>query len=200
MTDKELFLDLFLQEFNSMPEELMEMLLKENLKIIRTIKNKQVTKLTQSLPLHCQGVDKSISYKEEYFALDPEAPGDLTHTKPIRSVISGKEIDDTDWIKIVRKIHIIALKQGLSLKNLIELSSVKANVIQVDRKGEKGYHYLPEIDISIQGVDANRAWKIILHLAKNLNIPIEVYFEWKKGSNAGKKRKFIWKPKYIKMN
>jgi len=82
MTDKELLLDLFIQEINSVSEiELMETLLKENLKIIRTIKNKQFTKFSQPVPPHCQGVDKSISDKEEYLLLDPEAPADLLYVR-----------------------------------------------------------------------------------------------------------------------
>lgn len=68
-------------------------------------------------------------------------------------------------------------------------------------KGEKinsGFHYLPEVNISIQGVDSNLAWRNTLHLMKNLKMPIEIYFEWRDKEGAaypGEKGKFIWNTK-----
>jgi hypothetical protein len=44
---------------------------------------------------------------------------------------------------------------------------------------DNGFQYVPEINVSIQGVDTNRAWQGILELTRKLNIKIEVYFHWK---------------------
>jgi len=74
----------------------------------------------------------------------------------------------------------------------------KANFLQGDLRGEKGYRHLPEIDISIQRENTNTSWSIILNLVKYLKIPIEVYFKWsmKKGSAyPGQKGKLVWIPR-----
>lgn len=132
---------------------------------------------------------------ENYVVLDPEVPGNLRHTRVIRSLIGGTEIRQPNWSKILDEAHILAWKQGLSLEALIELSLAR---IVKGEKNDTGFHYLPKIDISIQGVETNLAWRNTLHLAKNLNIPVEVYFEWrmKEGSAyPGQKGKLVWTPK-----
>jgi len=132
---------------------------------------------------------------EKYLVLDPEASSNLRHTRVIRSVIGGKEIRQPNWSKILDEAHILAWKQGLSSEALIKLSL--ARVVKGE-SNDPGFHYLREIDISIQGVEANLAWRNTLHLSKNLNIPVEVYFEWrmKEGSAyPGQKGKLIWIPK-----
>jgi len=132
---------------------------------------------------------------ENYRVLDAETPSNLlTHTRVIRSVIASNEIRRPTWKKIVNEAHILAFKQGLSLEALIQLSL--SNIV----KGEKndiGFYYLPEINISVQGVDSNLAWRNTLHLVKNLKISVEIYFEWriKEGSAyPGEKGKLIWMP------
>ena len=132
---------------------------------------------------------------EKYIVLDPETLSDLHHTKVIRSFIAGKEISRSTWKKMLNEVHTFAFQQGLSSEALIKLSL--AHIVQGE-KNDSGFYYLPEIDISIQGVDAKLAWRNTLHLAKSLNIPVEVDFEWrmKEGSAyPGQKGKLVWIPR-----
>lgn len=138
---------------------------------------------------------QKLAESEKYMVLDPEAPSDLHHTKVFRSVVASKEIRRPTWKNMVNEVHTFAFKQGLSSEALIKLSL--ANIVPGE-KNDSGFYYLPEIDISIQGVDAKLAWRNTLHLAKHLNIPVEVYFEWrmKEGSAyPGQKGKLVWTPK-----
>ena len=49
---------------------------------------------------------------------------------------------------------------------------------------DKGYKYIPEIDCSVQGVDANNALRCITRLARKYSISITILFGWRNKKNA----------------
>ncbi|WP_148220315.1 T4SS efffector SepA family protein [Nostoc punctiforme] len=132
---------------------------------------------------------------ENYKVLEPDTPSNLHYTRVLRAVIGSQEIHQPNWNKIVDAAHKMAIREGFSVEELIKLTL--AHIV----KGEKinsGFHYLPEVNISIQGVDSNLAWRNTLHLMKNLKMPIEIYFEWRDKEGAaypGEKGKLIWNAK-----
>ncbi|MEH2446177.1 MAG: hypothetical protein V7K18_10430 [Nostoc sp.] len=138
---------------------------------------------------------QQVSEIENYRVLEPDTVNNLHHTRVLRAVMGGGEIHQPNWNKIVDQAHKLAILQGLSVEDLIKLTL--AHVV----KGEKinfGFHYLPEVNISVQGVDSNLAWRNTLHLMKNLKMPIEIYFEWRNKEGAvypGEKGKLIWNAK-----
>jgi len=69
--------------------------------------------------------------------------------------------------------------------------------IRSGNHSEKGYHFIPEIGLSLQGVDANRAWAYSLRLAKAVSVPIFISFEWRNNDKAafpGKSGVLEWNP------
>lgn len=138
---------------------------------------------------------ENYSETENYKILDPDTPSNLRHTRVLRALIDEQKIDKPNWNGIVDKAHEIAIQQGISVEDLIKLT--RFHVVQGE-KNEDGFHYLPKANISVQGVDANLAWRNTLHLMKNLKLPIEIYFEWRNKEGAahpGEKGKLIWSPK-----
>ncbi|MBG1259328.1 T4SS efffector SepA family protein [Nostoc commune] len=135
------------------------------------------------------------SETENYRVIEPDIVSNLQHTRVLRTIMGDEEIHQPNWNKIVDAAHEIAIRQGLSVDDLMKLTL--AHVV----KGEKinsGFHYLPEVNISIQGVDSNLAWRNTLHLMKNLKMPIEIHFEWRDKEGAahpGEKGKLIWSTK-----
>jgi hypothetical protein len=131
---------------------------------------------------------------EKHRVLNTDAPSDLHHSRIIRASISGTEIRRPNWNRLVQVAHEFAFRQGMSQDALIKLT--QSNVI----KGENnnfGFHFLPEVNISVQGVDANLAWRNTLHLAKSLKVPVEVWFEWRDKEGAaypGEIGKLSWSP------
>ena len=127
--------------------------------------------------------------------LDPDNPDNLRHTRVMQAVIGDIEIRQPHWNRIVGTIHLLALRQGLSMDDLIKLTL--SNVV----KGEKntcGFRYFPEANISVQSVDANTAWRNTLYLAKKLKVQVGVSFKWldKKGAAyPGEKGQLFWMPK-----
>ena len=80
-----------------------------------------------------------------------------------------------NWNRLFSELLIIARKQVGSISELMRLCSV--NLVQ-GRKMGAGYHYLPEIDISVQGMSANDAALAIVTVARRLNIELEIHFMW----------------------
>jgi hypothetical protein len=71
-----------------------------------------------------------------------------------------------------------------------------ANIIQGERS-DTGFEYIPDIDISIQGVDSNNAWRLSKEIAQKINVALEVHFIWrnKKGAaHPGENGYLKWSP------
>lgn len=69
--------------------------------------------------------------------------------------------------------------------------------IKKGRYEDEGYHYVPEIGISIQGVDADRAWEHALRLAIYLQVPLKAEIEWRNNDKAaypGERHSMNWEP------
>jgi hypothetical protein len=48
----------------------------------------------------------------------------------------------------------------------------------IGKKEDNGYKYLDDIGISVQGQDANNAWRTTYNILKGIKVPAEVTFVW----------------------
>lgn len=125
---------------------------------------------------------------------DPDAPPDLRHTRVLLARFGGRAAGG--WNELVQVAHTEALVRLGSVDSL--RGATKSNFI-VGRASQeqmkKGYRYVPQIDISIQNVDAEHAWSNVLRLAKHLGVPVAVDFEWMQKTDAarpGEKGRLSW--------
>ena len=107
------------------------------------------------------------------------SPPELFHTR-VRGRIAGKPF--TKWNDLVRVAHVIAFEKAGSLTTL--KSATRANIREGNHEGTDGFHFVPEINASIQGVDANKAWELSLRLAKFAKVALTAQFEWRQNPNA----------------
>ena len=112
--------------------------------------------------------------------LDPESR-QLLHTKLISATVDGTALNRPKWNSLMNDLHIMACKRLGSYEAVRKASH--ANLRQ-GRYEVNGYKYLPEGDLSIQGVDANLAWDHSFRLAKAMNISLKVTFEWRDKEDA----------------
>jgi len=113
-------------------------------------------------------------------ALNPNDPGELKHAAVRRASIDGLDVARPNWNQLLRQLHVVGVEK-LGLANLMRVT--EANV-RVGRYDEDGYHYLPQIDLSIQGQDSNECWRNSLLLAERLNLPLQVEFRWRHKDGA----------------
>jgi hypothetical protein len=129
---------------------------------------------------------------------DPESPPDLTHTKVLSVDFNKKGFprSDTTWNALLNDAICFAKENAKSdnqLKRLILVNFVKG------KKENEGYRYLAAADLSVQGQDANAAWKATYHIARQLQSPFEVIFTWRTKDGAahpGVTGRFKPKPRF----
>ena len=118
--------------------------------------------------------------------LNPEAPGDLTHTKVLEAEFGGHEVSKPNWNKLLKIAHERALEEIGSFREVAEITNSNIKEGKFDGKGY--HHYVTSgsriPDFSIQGKKARTAWPDILHLAKHLDADVFVRFKWRDKEKA----------------
>jgi len=82
----------------------------------------------------------------------------------------------SNWNDLVRIAHVHAFKAAGGFEELRKMTRAQV------RKGaysDEGYRFVPEIGVSIQGVDAGHAWEYSLRLALHLKLPVKAEIEWR---------------------
>ena|GEM_PF-3919259 len=105
----------------------------------------------------------------------------LRHTKVMGVVLDGAELSSPSWNGLVDAMIRLA-KQRLgsfgALKNAAGVNMVEG------KKIDQGYRYLSDINVSVQGQDAQDAWRCIAQIATVLKVRVEVYFFWRRNPGA----------------
>lgn len=126
---------------------------------------------------------------------EPDTPPDLYHTRVLSALVDGEKA--RNWNEVVVVAHRQALKR---LKSLEALGSVTRTNIVVGRRSDSGYHFQPELNASVQYVDANDAWRNALHIARKVGLRIRVTFEWREKKGAarpGEQGTLEWAPSRV---
>jgi hypothetical protein len=124
--------------------------------------------------------------------LNPLSPPDLMHTR-CQGIFGNTPFNK--WNDLVRIAHTHAFAKAQSFDTL--KSVTHAQIRQGNHEGDSGYHFVPQIGISVQGVDANHAWTYALRLAQYLKTPLRVSVEWRQNDKAafpGEKALIEWAP------
>lgn len=110
---------------------------------------------------------------------------DLTHTSVLMAQIDGLELPRAKWNTILSHLAVTAFKKGAA-----DVTSLVISGIAPGKRTDSGYKFYPEANISIQGQDANDAWRLSLALANRLNADLLVECVWRnkeKAAYPGKK-------------
>ena len=122
---------------------------------------------------------------------DPKRPPSLLHTR-VRGEFAATQF--SNWNDLLRIAHIHAFKEARSFEELRKVTRAQT------KKGsysDEGYRFVPEIGVSIQGVDAGHAWEYALRLAIHLKVPVKAEIEWRnndKAAHPGERGVMVWTP------
>jgi hypothetical protein len=108
-------------------------------------------------------------------------PPNLTHTKVVAASFDGKPVKPNNWKRLLETAIVAAYKQISDFDKVRNLAAV--NMVK-GKKEDEGYHYLPTVDFSVQGQDANAAWRGVMFIAQNLKLSAEVSFLWRNKEGA----------------
>jgi hypothetical protein len=111
------------------------------------------------------------------------APPNLTHTRVLSARVGEKTYPKNEcyWNYVLFDLARLAGLAKMAPEKIQELVAVNA---VVGEKSDSGYRYISEAGISIQGQDANGAWKGIRSLGMSLGQMVEVTFDWANNSKA----------------
>jgi len=116
-------------------------------------------------------------------SFNPAAAPNLAHTTPRRAEVGGATLPKSKsyWNPIMFEVIELAAKQGISAEDLLDLLTIPA---VKGKKEDNGYRYLLEADLSVQGQDANSAWKQTYRIASSVGIRVQVVFVWQDNPKA----------------
>jgi len=120
-------------------------------------------------------------------SLNADNPGDLHFTR-VEGTIGGKQA--RKWKDLVDVGIRLALQTGIDVHALN--AYLPANIREGIYAGE-GYSPMEDLNLSVQGMDANNAAKTLLLIAKKLNCQLELIVSWYgKSPRAGKQGVIRW--------
>ena len=109
-------------------------------------------------------------------------PPSLKHTKVLRAEVDGRQVTKANWTTVRQSLVKIALVQrGYDLRQLLEVCPINA---EEGMKTDEGYTHYEDLDVSIQGQDANHTWQAAAALARVLGLPVKVWFQWRTKPDA----------------
>lgn len=126
-------------------------------------------------------IEPEESQFDRTFKIDPEKPEDLYFTKIIQGHFGNQQV--TTWNELIDTAHILAVGKVEIYDALKKLT--QSDVVMGSYE-ENGFRPIPSIGISIQGDSPNLAWKNALHIARQLNFPVEILFEWERKFTAAR--------------
>jgi hypothetical protein len=124
---------------------------------------------------------------------DPASPPNLTHTKVLSVTFNGKKFspESTTWNALLFEAIRIARKKIILDEELEE--AILVNYV-LGKKEIDGYRFLEDANLSVQGQDANGAWRGTFHIARKLSLPFDVLFMWREkdiSTHPGLKGRFF---------
>ena len=113
--------------------------------------------------------------------VDPRQLPDVTHTKLLAARVDGAEIEKPNWNRVLDRVVVAAMRDAGSFDQLNRMCPV--NMVP-SQKTVEGYHYLPEIDVSVQGLSAKDACAALVEIARRSATDLEITFLWRDKDSA----------------
>ncbi len=113
--------------------------------------------------------------------INPYRLPDLTHTKVLDAIISGEMVQRPNWNLLLKRMVRLAKGHAKTIEDLHQLCP--ANMVN-GRKVSEGYHYLSDINVSVQGLPSNAAALAIVTAALKLDIGLDIGFMWRDKEGA----------------
>ena len=106
---------------------------------------------------------------------------DVTHTKVLAARVEGEEVEKPNWNRLLDRVVVLAMRKAGSFEQLNRMCPV--NMVP-GKKTNEGYHYLSEIDVSVQGLSAKEACGALVEIARRSGTDLEITFLWRDKDGA----------------
>lgn len=116
-------------------------------------------------------------------SFNPSAAPNLSHTTPTRALVGEATLPKSQayWNPIMFAVIAEAANRGTTTDDLLDLLTIPA--VKGEKEGS-GYKYIAEAGLSVQGQDANSAWKQTYRIASSVGVHVQVVFVWQENPKA----------------
>ena len=118
---------------------------------------------------------------DDEYLIDFRQLPNLKHTKVLEASLAGQRIANPSWNRLLDLTIVGGMQR---LRNFYELSRICRIGMVRGREVRKGYRYIGEVDISVQGQNSNSACNAMVAVAEQLGIELEVKFMWRDKRDA----------------
>lgn len=163
-----------------LPDDLFSKLQKHAVPFIDT----PVTVIERALRALEEGDEEPVATgPDEDRTFNPAAPPDLAFSKPRKATVDGRALPNSQayWNNVMLAVIKAAAKHGVSTEDLLALITVNC---EAGERHDNGFSYVQEAGLSIQGQNANGAWRQTYVIASSVGIPVEVIFAWQNNPKA----------------
>jgi hypothetical protein len=114
--------------------------------------------------------------------LNPASPPNLAYTTVKSVVVNGQVLpaSETYWNALL----VAVIRESPKHLTKEQMRKVIICNFVAGKKEDNGYKYLEDVGLSIQGQDANNAWKATYRILQALKVPVEVTFVWQDSPKA----------------
>lgn len=140
-----------------------------------------ILRALDALEQHAEHPPAQSTDESDERQIDARALPSLTHTKLLDAAIDGERLAKPNWNSLLDEMLRRAMQRVGSFDELRRICPV--NMVNGRKEGE-GYGHLSEIDISVQGQDANGACRAILMAAQALGVSLDIGFMWRLKESA----------------
>ena len=125
--------------------------------------------------------EQTTATPDDSISFDANAPlPDLKHTKVLHAMVGGRPVKP-NWNNVARHMLRLAVDEGHSVDEIRRLCAVN---LVAGEKEDEGYHYLAEMHMSYQGLNANTAAAAVVALAKGVGVALELEWIWRQKDEA----------------
>jgi hypothetical protein len=108
----------------------------------------------------------------------PESPPDLTFTRVKAFTMDGEPVVEKAALYWNPILFAIVARAARKLSTVQLKKSLVVNYVDGEGQQNRGYRYIKDAGLSVQGSDANTVWRAIFELVKAIDMKIEVEFAW----------------------
>lgn len=131
-----------------------------------------------------KSVQQTIRETDDLLLMDPYSPGDLRYTKVQIASFGNRDVEGPrgpNWNRLLMVAHEVALMKFGSFEKLSQLTDTN---VQQGKYTSDGYHYNADYNFSMQNKRSNEAWQDSFKIARKLDLPVIIMFEWPQKEEA----------------
>lgn len=115
---------------------------------------------------------------DEAKSFQPDKAPNLAFTRLKSFTLNGEQLVDKANLWWNPVLFALIAKAAKVLDSEALRKNLTVNWVEGQGQQEKGYKFLPDVGISVQGGDSNNVWRAIYHLSRAIGAEVDVEFFW----------------------